>query len=142
MKITVGHVDCLPQGIVGRHYLLSFGKGRTGVPYAKGDKKGSIEAPFLSAERIDYSPPQGGHSDTSGSFRSVRNLPDRDCLDLGLNENTTLVAPQSAQLRPIYLTRHRPPFTGRSRIRIIACVLGRDTGVNSSTPEDRGKSSA
>ena len=49
--IDVGHVDqllLLLQGIVGWHYLLSFRKGWSSVPYAKGDKKGSIEAPFLS----------------------------------------------------------------------------------------------
>ena len=38
----------LPQGIVGRYYRLSFHKGWSSVPYAKGDKTGSTEAPFLS----------------------------------------------------------------------------------------------
>jgi len=37
----------LAKGIMGHHYL-SFQKGWSSVPYAKGDKKGSIEAPFLS----------------------------------------------------------------------------------------------
>jgi len=41
----------LPQGIVGRHYLLSFRKGRSSVSYAKGGMKGSIEAPFLEFEQ-------------------------------------------------------------------------------------------
>ena len=50
--------------------------------------------------------------------------------------------PIAPQLRPIYLTRHRPPFTGRSRIRIIAYVLHSDTGVNSLTPENRGSAAS
>ena len=40
--IDVGHVDqllLLLQGIVGWHYLLSFCKGWSSVPYTKGDKK-------------------------------------------------------------------------------------------------------
>ena len=44
----VRHFNKLPQGIVRQHYLLSFRKGWSSVPYAKGDKKGSIEAPVLS----------------------------------------------------------------------------------------------
>ena len=52
--IDVGHVDSLLllllQGIVGRHYLLSFGKGRSRVPLCQRNKmKGSSEAPFLQA---------------------------------------------------------------------------------------------
>jgi hypothetical protein len=31
----------LPQAILGRHYLPSFHKGRSSVPYAEGDAKGS-----------------------------------------------------------------------------------------------------
>ena len=45
-------IQLLLQGIVGRHYLLSFRKGWSSAPYAKGDMKGSIEAPFLSIMRI------------------------------------------------------------------------------------------
>ena len=47
-KIVFPLVMFLPEGIVGRHYLLSFGKGLSSVPFAKRDTKGSIEAPFLS----------------------------------------------------------------------------------------------
>ena len=39
---AVGHVDpllLLPQGFVGWHYLLSFHKGWSSVPYTKEDKK-------------------------------------------------------------------------------------------------------
>ena len=80
----------------------------------------------------------GGHLDTSGSLHSVRNLPDWDYWTSALMK-TQPIAPQ---LRPIYLTRHRPPFTGRSRIRIIAYVLHSDTGVNSLTPENRGSAAS
>ena len=63
----------LPQGIVGLRYLLSF--HWSNAPYAKGDKKASIEAPSLSTWRIgpalimaaDEILP--GHSQ-SGTFRS------------------------------------------------------------------------
>ena len=37
----------LLQGIVGRHYLLSFRQGWSSVPYAEGDRKGSTLEPFL-----------------------------------------------------------------------------------------------
>ena len=36
----------LSQGIVGRHYLLSFHKARSCVPYVEGDVKGSIATTF------------------------------------------------------------------------------------------------
>lgn len=38
----------LPQGLVGRHYLLYFVKGWAGVSSAKGDNKESTEAPFIN----------------------------------------------------------------------------------------------
>ncbi len=38
----------LPQRIMGWNNLLSFCQGWSGVSYAKGDTKGSIEPPFLS----------------------------------------------------------------------------------------------
>ena len=43
--IDVGLLMLLPQGDVGWYCLLSF-RERSGVPYAKGDKQGNIEAPF------------------------------------------------------------------------------------------------
>ena len=49
--VDVDRVDqllLLLQGIVGQLYLLSFRKGWSSVPYAKGDKNRSIEAPFLN----------------------------------------------------------------------------------------------
>ena len=47
-NIDVGLYMLLLQGIVGQLYLLSFRKGWSSVPYAKGDKNRSIEAPFLN----------------------------------------------------------------------------------------------
>lgn len=40
------------KGIVVQHCCVSFPKGWSSVSYAKWDKKGSIEAPFLSIRRI------------------------------------------------------------------------------------------
>ena len=37
--IDVGLEMLLPQGTVGRHYLLSFPKGRSSAPFAKGDER-------------------------------------------------------------------------------------------------------
>ena len=54
----MGHVHwlliglLLPQGLMGWHHLLPFHKGSSSVPYAKGDKKGSTEAPSLRIQRI------------------------------------------------------------------------------------------
>ena len=68
----------LPQGIVGRHYFPSIRKEGSSVLYAKGDKKGSIDAPFLSIKRIQLL--AGWRQDTSGSFQSVMNLPRQEKL--------------------------------------------------------------
>ena len=77
-------ICCCCQEIVGLHYLLSFRKGRFSVPYAKGDKKGSIEAPFLQHLETSTSSYHGCHFDTSGSFHSVRNPSKEDYLTAAL----------------------------------------------------------
>ena len=70
----------LPQGIVGRHYLLSSRKALASVPFAKGDKKGSTEAPSLSPLRIQtaligsatWKLP--GHSSQLATFHSKKSI--------------------------------------------------------------------
>ena len=66
----------LPQGIVGPIFAFNLIKWWSNVPYAIGDEKGSIAAPFLSVYRIQTAAIMAatqilpGHLPQSGTFLS------------------------------------------------------------------------
>ena len=66
-----------PQGIVGGIISFPFVKD---APVAKGDKRGSIEAPFLSMQRIGTALIMAATWVLLGPLSSVKNLPQKSTL--------------------------------------------------------------